>query len=100
MMKQGLIQIKLWLGALLLFPIILWLLPATFFDKGQSLCLSKAIFDVECFFCGMTRAVMHLHHLDLEEAIYYNLLVLLVYPVLVILWGYWVYQAYDKLKMN
>ena len=38
----------------------------------------------------MTRAVMHLHHLELTEAVYYNPAVVLVYPSLVWLWQHWV----------
>ena len=81
----------LWLAALLLCPLVLWLLPADFFNDGNGLgCPSRWLLDVECPGCGMTRAVMHLHHLDLTEAIYYNLGVVVVYPFLVWLWQHWV----------
>ena len=81
---------KGWLAALTLFPFILWLLPATFFDRtGFELCPSKSVFDIECFGCGITRAVMHLHHFDWREAIYYNNLVVIVYPALAVTWFIW-----------
>lgn len=82
-----------WLIALLIFPIVLWVLPADFFDEGQAVCPSRVFFDIECLGCGMTRAVMHMHHFDYEEAFYYNYGVLLVYPILVIIWGFWVYKS-------
>lgn len=84
---------KLWIAALVLAPIVLWLLPAGFFDNGQSICPSKAFFDVECPGCGMTRAVMHMHHFNWREALYYNYAVLIVYPVLVVLWFVWLRAA-------
>ena len=37
----------------------------------------------------MTRAVMHFHHFDFTEAIYYNTGVVLIYPFLVWLWQHW-----------
>jgi hypothetical protein len=83
-----------WLIALLLTPIVLWLLPADVFDYGStSICPSKLFFDIECFGCGMTRAVMHFHHLEISEAVFYNTGVLIVFPGLVLVWCLWVYKA-------
>lgn len=86
-----------WLILLLLTPIVLWILPADFFDEGQSICLSKVLFDVECLGCGMTRAVMHMHHLEMEEAIYYNNGVVVIFPALVVIWAIWVVKAARRL---
>ena len=88
----------LWLAALLLTPVVLWILPATFFDTGVAICPSKVFLDLECLGCGMTRAVMHMHHFDIEEAVYYNTAVLAIYPALVILWFVWVYKSIKRLK--
>ncbi len=84
---------KIWLAALVLLPVVLLSLPANFFDDGEVLCPSKRFFDVECFGCGMTRAVMHLMHLDFEMALYYNPGSFLVTPVLGIIWLRWLRQA-------
>jgi hypothetical protein len=90
---------KGWLLALSLFPLLLWVLPASFFDKtGFELCPSKFFFDIECFGCGITRAVMHLHHFDWREALYYNGLVVVVYPALVVTWIIWWRAAWRKVK--
>jgi len=86
--------IKIWLATLFLFPFILWLLPSDFFDNSVlTLCPSKLFFDFECYGCGISRAVMHFHHLEFDEAVYFNPLVLGVYPFLVGLWFKWVYDA-------
>ena len=83
----------IWLGALLLFPIVLWMLPAELFDAGEVLCPTRRFFDVECFGCGSTRAIMHLHHFDLETALYHNSLSPLFYVALVVIWFTWVFET-------
>jgi len=99
-MKKRPIGTMVWAGILLLAPIVLWILPADYFDNSERIiCPSRALFEVECPGCGLTRGVMHLHHFDFEEALYFNNLVFIVYPALVILWGYLFYQAYRKIKL-
>jgi len=62
--------------------VVLILLPANFFDEGQSICLSVQLFGKECYACGLTRSIMHLIHLDFREAIFYNPLGLIVMPII------------------
>ena len=71
---------------LLLGPLILFFLPSDYFDQGQSVCLSVVFFDLECYGCGMTRALMHLIHFEFFEAYEYNKLVILVFPLLFLWW--------------
>ncbi|MEO0732825.1 MAG: DUF2752 domain-containing protein [Bacteroidota bacterium] len=80
-----------WLLALLLCPIVLWILPADYFSNHEFVtCPSHAFFAIECFGCGITRAVMNFHNFQFTEAIFYNALVIAVYPFLVWLWQKWV----------
>lgn len=71
---------------LLIVPIVLFILPSDFFDEGDSVCLSVMLFNMECYGCGMTRAVMHFIHFDFIKAIAYNKLVILVFPLLFLGW--------------
>ena len=90
----------LWLIALLLFPIFLWILPSDFFDSSDLiLCPSRLFFGIECFGCGITRAIMHLHHFELEDALFYNLLSVVVYPGLIGIWVSWVYKNLKALGL-
>jgi len=74
------------LSILVGLPIVLFLLPASYFDEGQSVCISVLLLNKECVGCGLTRACMHLIHFDFTEAVYHNPLVLLVFPLGVMLW--------------
>ena len=73
---------KLYLIILILVPIFLFLLPANFFDNGESICVSIVFFEKECFACGMTRAIQHLIHFDFSIAFEYNKLSILILPLL------------------
>ena len=87
-----------WFVALLVFPILLWVLPADFFDNGTIvLCPSKLILGIDCYGCGITRATMHAHHFEWEDALYYNPLVVIIYPLLIIIWCSWVYKNAKEL---
>ncbi len=86
------------LAAYFIIPIVLILLPANYFDGGTSKCLSVLLLNQECIGCGMTRACMHFIHLDFTEAISYNLLVLIVFPILAFIWFMWFRKDYKKWK--
>jgi Protein of unknown function (DUF2752) len=81
---------------LLLFaiPITLWILPADYFDQGQSICLSVLLLGKTCPGCGMTRGVMHLMHFDIETAVYHNMFSLIALPVLFFIWLRWVRETW------
>lgn len=76
----------IYICGLLLLPIVLMILPADFFDTGQSVCLSVRFFDLTCYGCGLSRAIQHLIHLDFETAYAYNKLSVVVLPVLLLVW--------------
>jgi hypothetical protein len=70
------------------FPVVLFLLPVTYFDTGDSLCISKLFFGIDCYACGMTRAVMRWIHFEPYEALLFNKLSIVVFPLLVYLWAF------------
>jgi hypothetical protein len=87
----------LWMLAMIAFPILLWMIPSdSLDDTGLELCPSKAFFDIECFGCGLTRATLHLHHFEWQDALYYNWGIVIVYPALVLIWIGWFKKAWVR----
>jgi hypothetical protein len=76
--KDGLriARISVVISALLLLSV----LPTEFLNIVPSICLFKNLFGIECFGCGMTRAISSMLHLNFSEAISYNRLVIIVLP--------------------
>lgn len=68
-----------------MFPLVLLLLPANFFDSGPDICLFTLATGFHCPGCGMTRACMHLIHLDYVPALYLNKKAFVVLPILCVL---------------
>jgi len=86
------------IGGYVLVPLVLLLLPATFFDQRQSLCVSVLLAGTECYGCGMTRAIMRLIHLDFTGAAEFNKLAFVSFPVLSFLWIQWFWKDLNILK--
>jgi Protein of unknown function (DUF2752) len=86
-MKHFFLYLRLFLFVAI--PIVLLILPAEYFDEGQSLCLSVLLFDQECLGCGLTRGCMHLIHFDFGGAWYYNAGSFVAFPILAFLWAKW-----------
>ncbi|MFZ6051223.1 DUF2752 domain-containing protein [Halocola ammonii] len=81
-------------GVLIAIPIVLLLMPADYFDSGESICLSHLMAGVDCYACGMTRSVMHLIHFDFATAWDFNPLGFVVLPLLMLYWLKLVLQGF------
>ena len=88
--------IKVFQAILLLGPLILLLLPATYFDYGKSICLSIRFFGIPCIGCGITRAIMHLIHFDFKDAWELNKISFLVTPVGILFWFHLIGKIINK----
>jgi hypothetical protein len=71
---------------ILAFPILLYLTPIDWLNKQHTICLLKNIFGIDCYGCGITRAVLSGIQLDFEGAINYNKMVVIVLPLLIYTW--------------
>ncbi len=86
---------------LIAVPLIDILLPINFFDKrGFSICLSVILLNKQCWGCGMTKAIHHALHLDFSTAYEYNKLFIIILPLLVYLWFYYVIRIFKHIFMN
>ena len=83
---------------LILIPLVLLILPPSFFDKGQSVCLSKVLLNKECIGCGLTRATQHFIHFEFYKALKFNKLVVIVVPLAVYIWTKQLVITYRKIK--
>lgn len=89
---------------LVFFPVLLLLLPQTIFDNGHNtICIFKRATGKDCLGCGLTRACMHLIHLDFKGAAHYNKASFIVLPLLCALLVSEIsttYKKYRKTKLN
>jgi hypothetical protein len=81
-------------------PLVVLSLPRNYFDNGDSICLSRVLLDIECYACGMTRAMQHLIHLDYLSAIEYNPLSLAVLPVICYIGIMELFKAVKRIKLR
>ena len=72
---------------LILLPVSLYLIPVEGIFSGESLCLIKRCFGIECWGCGITRAVFSLLYGRFEQAWEYNAFIIFVFPLLLWVWA-------------
>ncbi len=77
-------DIKSWIIAGL--PFGLYVIPKSNLLYGHSLCLFSNVFGVECWGCGITRAVVSAMYLDFDGAWGYNNFVFVIIPLILYLW--------------
>jgi hypothetical protein len=82
--KKYLLLIQL--AGMIIIPLVLIILPANFFDSGQTICLSVLLADTKCPGCGITRAIQHMIHFDFVVAFNFNKLSIIIFPLLVYMW--------------
>lgn len=67
---------------LLIVPAVLYAIPLASLESAPPLCLWRALLDVECPGCGMTRALHQLMHLQFASAFAFNRGIVVVAPIL------------------
>jgi len=75
------------LCALFLLPFSLSMLSLDRLESKQSICLFKNLFGIECYGCGITKAVIASVQLDFIRAFTYNKLIVIVMPLIFYLWA-------------
>jgi hypothetical protein len=84
----------------ILIPLMLFLIPTALLDKYPAICIIKNISGIDCLGCGMTRAISSIFHGNLETAIHYNQLVIIVFPLLVYIWSIFIIRELYALIDN
>lgn len=75
------------LTGIFLIPVLFFVVPLDWVKEQHSVCLFKMVTGNECIGCGMTRAVLSVFHFRFEDAIMFNKLVIIVFPLLVFIWA-------------
>lgn len=71
---------------ILLLPFLFIVLPYDYFDHGATICPSKALLDITCPGCGLTRGLTRIFHLRFAEAWEFNKLSFPITILLIMLW--------------
>jgi len=83
-------------SVILVLPILLYLVPLDWLNKQHTICLFKNIFGIDCYGCGITRAILSGLHFNFEDAINYNNMVVIVLPLLIYIWIRTTMSLYNK----
>ena len=86
------------LAALLAVPVALLAVPTSALDAAPTLCLWRRLFGIECWGCGITRAVSSAFHGEWARAWQYNRLVVVVLPLSAFLWGRLVLRQWRDIR--
>ncbi|MEN3041232.1 MAG: DUF2752 domain-containing protein [Bacteroidia bacterium] len=78
--------------------VLLWGLPASYFDGGEEVCYWKINYGIECPGCGLTRGTQHALHGEWDIAADYNPLSLIVGVGLMMIWLLNWYALYRIVK--
>lgn len=94
-MQKAKLLAKSKLTTYILLPFILYAIPLDNILNGESICLWKQCFGIECWGCGITRAIFLALHGYFIEAWKYNKLYVVVMPLLMYIW---LHNTYNLLK--
>lgn len=81
-------------------PFVLYLIPRHWIYEGHSICLFRNLFGIECWGCGMTRALFSVLDLHFTEAWNYNSAIVIVIPMLIWLWGRELHRLYRAARKD
>jgi len=83
-----------------LLPFLLSMVSLDNLESKRSICLIKNLFGVECYGCGITKAIIASIQLDFVRAFNYNKLIVIVMPLIVYLSVKEIFKSIKTLKMN
>ena len=84
---------------IIITPLLLFFIPIEWLQGEHSICLIKNIFGVECWGCGITRAIVSTVQFEFTEAYRYNKLIVVVFPLLVYIWSESVIKVYKNIVL-
>jgi len=85
---------------LFLLPFLLSMVSLDKLESRHSICLVKNLFGVECYGCGITKAIIACVQLDFTRAFNYNKLIVIVMPLIIFLSVKEVVKNVKMLRIN
>jgi hypothetical protein len=67
---------------LIIFLFIFYNIPTKYLGDTYPICLSRIIFNHNCWGCGTTRAIWSIIHFNFNQALEYNKLIVITFPLL------------------
>jgi len=67
---------------IIFLSIIFFYIPKDYLGDTYPICLFKILFGIDCIGCGTTRAVWSVLHFKFNDAIEYNKLIVITFPLL------------------
>lgn len=77
---------------LVFIPFILKQITLNDLENAPTICIYKNMTGRDCWGCGTSRAIISVLNLDFKQAYEFNKRIVIVFPLLVYLWGKWIYQ--------
>ena len=76
--------------------ILFYFIPKAYLGDTYPICLFRIIFDLKCIGCGTTRALWSIMHFRFNDAIEYNKLIVVTFPLLTGCLVYWILKNNKK----
>jgi hypothetical protein len=67
---------------IIILSTIFYFIPKSYLGETYPICLFKLLFNRNCIGCGTTRAIWSIMHLNFYDAIKYNTLIVITFPLL------------------
>ena len=84
---------------ILILGIAFYCIPKKFIGETYPICLFRIILNKECIGCGTTRAIWSVLHFKFYDALKYNKLIIITFPLLIGCIIYWIFKK-DKNNKN
>jgi len=97
-MNRQYLFLQIRFAGILILPVLLFSVPLNWLNGQHTVCLFKNIFGIECWGCGITRAVISAVQFDFKAAFHYNKMIIIVFPLLVYVWGRMLVKTWRMMK--
>jgi len=85
---------------IIILGILFYCIPKEYLGETYPICLYRIIFNKECIGCGTTRALWSIIHFKFHDAIEYNKLIVVTFPLLIGCITHWIIKKDKKIDMK